>query len=78
MPYSILSKALDARRTGVFMGIFNFTITVPQIVIGALGGFILKYCFSLKTPMMLVLAGIFMLLAAVSVYFVKEKSVENQ
>lgn len=72
MPYSILSKALDARRTGVFMGIFNFTITIPQIVIGAIGGIILKHCFDMNTPMMLVLAGVFMVLAAVSVYFVKE------
>lgn len=76
MPYAILSKALDARRTGVFMGIFNFTITIPQIIIGALGGIILKYCFEMNTPMMLVLAGSFMLLAAISVYFVKEKNVK--
>ncbi len=74
MPYAILSKALDARRTGVFMGIFNFTITIPQIVIGALGGLILKYFFDMKTPMMLVLAGVFMFLAAISVYFVKDKN----
>lgn len=76
MPYAILSKALDARRTGVCMGIFNFTITIPQIIIGALGGIILKYCFEMNTPMMLVLAGSFMLLAAISVYFVKEKNVK--
>lgn len=76
MPYAILSKALNARRTGVFMGIFNFTITIPQIIIGALGGIILKYCFEMNTPMMLVLAGSFMLLAAISVYFVKEKNVK--
>lgn len=74
MPYAILSKALDARRTGVFMGIFNFTITIPQIVVGALGGLILKYFFNMKTPMMLVLAGTFMFLGAVSVYFVKERT----
>ncbi len=74
MPYAILSKALDARRTGVFMGIFNFTITIPQIVIGALGGIILKYCFAMRAPMMLVLAGIFMMLAALCVYFIQEKN----
>lgn len=78
MPYSILSKALDARRTGVFMGIFNFTITIPQIVIGALGGLILKHIFGMNTPMMLVLAGIFMILAAISVYFVKETPAHNE
>lgn len=75
MPYAILSKSLDSRRTGVFMGIFNFTITIPQIVIGAVGGVILKACFHLHAPMMLVLAGVFMLLGAISVFFVKEKTI---
>lgn len=73
MPYAILSRALDARRTGVYMGIFNFTITIPQIVIGLTGGLIIKYCFGSDAMMMLMLAGIFMALAAVSVCFVKEK-----
>lgn len=79
MPYAILSRALDARRTGVYMGIFNFTITLPQIVIGLIGGFVIKYCFGSNAAMMLALAGVFMILAAVSVYFVREKSVsENE
>lgn len=72
MPYSILSKALDARRNGVYMGIFNFTITLPQIIIGLSGGVIVKYCFGSDPMMMLALAGAFMLLAAISVGFVKE------
>jgi len=76
MPYSILSRALDARRNGVYMGIFNFTITIPQIAIGFLGGLIVKYCFGSNPMMMLLSAGIFMLLAAVSVAFVKENPAE--
>jgi maltose/moltooligosaccharide transporter len=78
MPYAILSKALDARRTGVFMGIFNFTITLPQIVVGACGGLILKYIFSLRAPMMLTLAGIFLILGSISVYFVDDKATSGQ
>ena len=54
------------------MGIFNFTITIPQIVIGLTGGVIVKYCFGSNAVMMLALACVFMLLAAVSVAFVKE------
>lgn len=46
MPYAILSRAVEPRRMGVYMGIFNFTITVPQIVIGLTGGAIVKYCFA--------------------------------
>ncbi len=74
MPYSILAKALDARKTGVYMGIFNFTVTIPQIVFGLCGGVILKYCFGSNPRLMLLLAGIMMVAAAVSVIFVKEKN----
>lgn len=59
----------DSQKT---MGIFNFTITVPQIVIGLTGGAIVKYCFASDAADMLALAGVFMLLAAVSVFLVKE------
>lgn len=72
MPYAILSRAVDPKRMGVYMGIFNFTITIPQIVIGLAGGVIVKYCFGSNAVMMLALACVFMLLAAVSVAFVKE------
>ena len=72
MPYAILSRAVEPRRMSVYMGIFNFTITVPQIVIGLTGGAIVKYCFASDAADMLALAGVFMLLAAVSVFLVKE------
>ncbi len=43
LPYSILSSTLPARQTGVYMGIFNATITIPQIAAGLLGGFVLTF-----------------------------------
>ncbi len=43
LPYSILSSSLPARQTGVYMGIFNATITIPQIAAGLLGGFVLTF-----------------------------------
>jgi maltose/moltooligosaccharide transporter len=73
MPYSILTKSVDVRRMGVYMGIFNFTITIPQIIVGLTGGMILSHVFGKEPSGMILLAGIFMLCAAVSVYFVKEK-----
>ena len=72
MPYAILSRTVDPKRMGVYMGIFNFTITIPQIVIGLTGGVIVKYCFGSNAVMMLALACVFMLLAAVSVVFIRE------
>lgn len=70
MPYAILSRAVEPRHMGVYMGIFNFTITLPQIVIGLTGGAIVKYCFDSNAVWMLALAALFMLLAALSVGFV--------
>lgn len=72
MPYAILSRAVEPRRMGVYMGIFNFTITIPQIAIGLTGGLIVKYLFASSASAMIALAGAFMLLAAVAVGFVKD------
>ena len=42
LPYAILSSKLPAKQTGVYMGIFNATITIPQIAAGLLGGVLLS------------------------------------
>jgi maltose/moltooligosaccharide transporter len=74
MPYAILARSLPADRMGVYMGIFNITVVVPQIVSGLLLGTILKFVFHEKAIYMIVLAGISMLLASASaILFVKEK-----
>ncbi len=73
MPYSILARAIPASAAGAYMGIFNFTIVIPQICMGLLGGVIVKYVFGGNAVAMLALAGALMLCAAVSVAFVQEK-----
>lgn len=71
MPYAILSKALPPQKMGVYMGIFNFTIAGPQIVAGLAGKSLLGL-FGGEPINMILLAGVSMLLAAVSVFFVTE------
>lgn len=71
MPYAILSAALPASKMGVYMGIFNATITVPQISAGLLGGVILSLVGG-NAIMMLGVAGASMLIAGLTVVFVKE------
>ena len=78
MPYSILSRSVNASDMGAYMGIFNFTITIPQIVIGLTGGLIVKWVFGSQAIYMLGLAGVFMLLAAISVAFVGRRSGTQQ
>jgi maltose/moltooligosaccharide transporter len=76
MPYAILSSSLPADKTGVYMGIFNFTIAAPQIVSGLIAGQILKYVFDNHAINIIVLAGVSMILGALAVYFVQDNGDE--
>lgn len=71
MPYTILSAALPPEKMGVYMGIFNATITIPQIAAGLLGSLVLGLVGG-QAIFMLGVAGLSMVIAAVSVVFVKE------
>ncbi len=71
MPYAILSAALPSDKMGVYMGIFNATITIPQIAAGLLGGLVLTLVGG-KAILMLGIAGLSMVIAGLSVVFVKE------
>jgi len=73
MPYAILSGSLPARKMGIYMGLFNFFITIPQIVNGIFTGPLLKALFNSQAIFALIIAGVSLLIAAVSVYFVEDK-----
>lgn len=70
MPYVILSSSIPPGKLGIYMGIFNFFITFPQIINGFFGGWIVKNVYDGQPIYAIVLAGVFMLCAAVSVIFV--------
>jgi maltose/moltooligosaccharide transporter len=70
MPYVILSSSIPPGKLGIYMGIFNFFITLPQIINGLFGGSIVKHLYNGQPIYAIVLAGIFMLCAAVSVIYV--------
>ena len=72
MPYAILAGSLPVKQTGVYMGIFNFTIAAPQIVSGIFAGWILTAIFDNQAVYIMMMAGVSMILAALSVYFVKD------
>ncbi len=72
LPYAILSDVLPAKRMGIYMGLFNLTVVVPQIFSGIFGGSILKYAFDNQAIYILMLAGVSMILGAFSVFLVKE------
>ena len=72
MPYAMLAGALPANKTGVYMGIFNFAVAAPQIVSGLTAGWILSSVFDNDAKYIIVVAGVSMLIGAVSVFFVNE------
>lgn len=73
MPYAILAGSIPVKKMGIYMGIFNFFITFPQIVNGVFGGPIVKRLYDSQAIYAIMIAGVFMLLGAVSVIFVKDK-----
>jgi maltose/moltooligosaccharide transporter len=78
MPYAILSGALPAARMGVYMGIFNFFIVIPEIIASFAFGPIIRAIFGPDNPrsaLFVVMAGgAFMLIAAACVLFVRDVS----
>lgn len=64
LPYTLLSSHLPAQQTGVYMGLFNATITIPQIAAGLLGGVLLSLVDG-NPVAMLGIAGLSMCIAAI-------------
>ena len=72
MPYAILSAAVPARKMGVYMGVFNIFIVVPQLLAATVLGLILKTLFDGQAIWALVLGAVSFVLAAASALMVKE------
>ena len=72
MPYAILTGSLPQKKMGVYMGIFNFFIVIPQILAATILGFMVNTLFGGDSIYALVAGGISLLIAAVLVLFVKD------
>ncbi len=86
MPFTILTNALSGKNIGAYLGLFNCTICLPQIVAALVGGLILNI-FPIvsvgpsagvaNTVMMLGTSGVLLLLGALAVWIIKETSGEH-
>lgn len=72
MPYAMLAGSIPANKMGIYMGIFNFFITIPQIVNGLVSGPMIKYMYGNHAIYALMVAGGFMILGAIAAIFVKD------
>jgi maltose/moltooligosaccharide transporter len=72
IPYAILAGALPQNKMGIYMGIFNFFIVIPQIVASAILGLLVKNVFGGHAIYAIVLGGASMVLAGLLTLFVKD------
>jgi len=77
MPYAILSGAIPASKMGVYMGLFNFFIVIPQIVAASVLGAMLRNFFAGEAIYALIAGGISMGIAALTMIFVNDKAAEE-
>ena len=70
--FTLLTNSLSGDHIGTYLGLFNGTICLPQIVAAACGGLILKLVGGAQVSMFLV-AGVFLVLGALAVKFIKTK-----
>ncbi len=72
LPFTLFTNAIQGNpKMGTYLGLFNCTICLPQIVAAVLGGQLLKHVAGGSQPMMLFIAGVLLLLAALSVPTIK-------
>ena len=72
IPFTLLTNSLSGDHIGTYLGLFNGTICLPQIVAAACGGLILKMVGGAQVSMFLV-AGVFLVLGALAVKLIKTK-----
>jgi maltose/moltooligosaccharide transporter len=72
MPYAILAGSIPSQKMGLYMGIFNFFIVLPQLIAATILGYVTRTYFEGEAVFALVLGGIVMIIAAFSMYFVDD------
>lgn len=78
MPYSMLASSIPPKKMGMYMGLFNLSITIPQIVSGIALGLILKYFFNDNPVLCIVMAGISFVIASGLSLLIKEKNAPKE
>lgn len=72
MPYAILAGSLPSSKMGLYMGIFNFFIVLPQLLAATILGAITRTLFEGQAVYALMLGGAIMIIAAFTMRFVDD------
>ena len=73
LPYALLCDNLPAEKMGVYMGIFNFFIVIPQLLAASVLGFLLRTFLGGEPVYALVIGGASLFLAGIAVLRVQPK-----
>ena len=76
MPYVILSTSVPAHRMGVYMGVFNLFIVIPQVVMSFLTPYLIRHVIGDDPLRVVMLGGVSMLIAAATVLIVTDRARE--
>jgi maltose/moltooligosaccharide transporter len=74
LPYALLSDVLPTAKMGIYMGIFNFFIVIPQLIAASVLGLVLREFFSAQGIYGLVIGGVLMILAGFSTLLVDKEA----
>jgi maltose/moltooligosaccharide transporter len=73
LPYVMLSQAVPPRKMGIYMGIFNFFIVIPQILAASVLGICVRVLFGGHSINALALGGVLMILAGLATLRVDDR-----
>ena len=73
LPYAMLSGALPSSKLGLYIGIFNFFIVIPQILAASVLGIAVSGLFDGQAIYALVLGGVFLIIAALATLKVNDQ-----
>jgi len=73
LPYAMLSHAVPARKMGIYMGIFNFFIVIPQILAASVLGILVRVLFEGRSIDAVALGGALMFLAGIATLRVDDR-----
>ena len=77
LPFTILTNSLNGDHMGTYLGLFNGTICLPQIVAALVGGLLLRVVGGSQAAMLMV-AGVLLVLGAISVGIIREKPLPSK
>jgi len=73
IPYAMLAGSIPPKKMGVYMGIFNFFIVIPQIINGIIGGLLVKYLYNDQAIYALIVSGVSFLIAGLLSFRINDK-----